>query len=177
MTASCLSLQENVKSLLISTTLPSLSCLLSGEVFLHTNCLKNHCVRTSSPVATSCPNLITCFEPSTFVWQSSILRPEHPFCLSGNVLISFLTEWVSVSVSCAAVFVKNSVKPNSNCCIVTIKRLKASWWMHLVVDRPQDDFNMLLRRHGGSKRNSLLRWCQSRTQGYKVILGMLNWNI
>lgn len=27
---------------------------------------------------------------------------------------------------------------------------------------------MLLRRHGGSRRNSLLRWCQSRTQGYKV---------
>ncbi|KAM6954114.1 cytospin-B-like [Aplochiton taeniatus] len=28
---------------------------------------------------------------------------------------------------------------------------------------------MLLRRHGGSRRNSLLRWCQSRTQGYKNI--------
>ncbi|XP_041927820.1 cytospin-A isoform X2 [Alosa sapidissima] len=37
------------------------------------------------------------------------------------------------------------------------------------VSRPQDDFNRLLRRHGGSKRNSLLRWCQSRTQGYKNI--------
>ncbi|XP_056915024.1 cytospin-A isoform X1 [Takifugu flavidus] len=35
--------------------------------------------------------------------------------------------------------------------------------------RPQDGFNMLLRRHGGSKRNSLLRWCQSRTQGYQNI--------
>ncbi|XP_028832038.1 cytospin-A [Denticeps clupeoides] len=35
--------------------------------------------------------------------------------------------------------------------------------------RPQDDFSRLLRRHGGSKRNSLLRWCQSRTQGYKNI--------
>ncbi|KAM6912159.1 CD109 antigen [Xenentodon cancila] len=35
--------------------------------------------------------------------------------------------------------------------------------------RPQDGFNLLLRRHGGSKRNSLLRWCQSRTQGYKNI--------
>lgn len=34
--------------------------------------------------------------------------------------------------------------------------------------RPQDGFNVLLRRHGGSKRNSLLRWCQNRTQGYKV---------
>uniref|UniRef100_A0AAZ3QZW5 Cytospin-A n=1 Tax=Oncorhynchus tshawytscha TaxID=74940 RepID=A0AAZ3QZW5_ONCTS len=33
--------------------------------------------------------------------------------------------------------------------------------------RSQDGFNLLLRRHGGSKRNSLLRWCQSRTQGYK----------
>ncbi|XP_061099271.1 cytospin-A-like isoform X2 [Conger conger] len=37
------------------------------------------------------------------------------------------------------------------------------------VIRPQDSFSMLLRRHGGSKRNSLLRWCQSRTQGYEKI--------
>nr|XP_046269336.1 cytospin-A isoform X2 [Scatophagus argus] len=35
--------------------------------------------------------------------------------------------------------------------------------------KPQDGFNLLLRRHGGSKRNSLLRWCQTRTQGYKNI--------
>lgn len=35
--------------------------------------------------------------------------------------------------------------------------------------KSQDGFNMLLRRHGGSKRNSLLRWCQSQTQGYKNI--------
>ncbi|KAM4723448.1 CD109 antigen [Anableps anableps] len=35
--------------------------------------------------------------------------------------------------------------------------------------KSQDGFNLLLRRHGGSKRNSLLRWCQSRTQGYKNI--------
>ncbi|KAL4648975.1 cytospin-A-like [Arapaima gigas] len=35
--------------------------------------------------------------------------------------------------------------------------------------RPQDGFSMLLRLHGGSKRNSLLRWCQSRTQGYANI--------
>ncbi|KAJ8367334.1 hypothetical protein AAFF_G00320830 [Aldrovandia affinis] len=35
--------------------------------------------------------------------------------------------------------------------------------------RPQDSFSMLLRRHGGSKRNSLLRWCQGRTHGYQNI--------
>ncbi|KAL7380395.1 hypothetical protein ABVT39_017128 [Epinephelus coioides] len=35
--------------------------------------------------------------------------------------------------------------------------------------KSQDGFNLLLRRHGGSKRNSLLRWCQGRTQGYKNI--------
>ncbi|XP_057716457.1 cytospin-A isoform X2 [Corythoichthys intestinalis] len=35
--------------------------------------------------------------------------------------------------------------------------------------RSHDGFNLLLRRHGGSKRNSLLRWCQSQTQGYKNI--------
>ncbi|CAJ1078264.1 cytospin-A-like [Xyrichtys novacula] len=35
--------------------------------------------------------------------------------------------------------------------------------------KPQDGFSALLRRHGGSRRNSLLRWCQSRTQGYKDI--------
>ncbi|XP_061563088.1 cytospin-A-like [Cololabis saira] len=35
--------------------------------------------------------------------------------------------------------------------------------------KPQDSFSALLRRHGGSRRNSLLRWCQSRTQGYKNI--------
>lgn len=35
--------------------------------------------------------------------------------------------------------------------------------------KSQDGFNLLLRRHGGSKRNSLLRWCQSRTQGYQNI--------
>ncbi|XP_040917457.1 cytospin-A isoform X2 [Toxotes jaculatrix] len=35
--------------------------------------------------------------------------------------------------------------------------------------KSQDGFSLLLRRHGGSKRNSLLRWCQSRTQGYKNI--------
>ncbi|KAG5857334.1 hypothetical protein ANANG_G00018350 [Anguilla anguilla] len=37
------------------------------------------------------------------------------------------------------------------------------------VSKAQDGFSLLLRRHGGSKRNSLLRWCQSRTQGYKNI--------
>ncbi|KAL7888597.1 hypothetical protein AOLI_G00035710 [Acnodon oligacanthus] len=35
--------------------------------------------------------------------------------------------------------------------------------------RPQDGFSLLLRRHGGSRRNSLLRWCQTRTQGYRNI--------
>ncbi|XP_031178103.1 cytospin-A-like isoform X4 [Sander lucioperca] len=35
--------------------------------------------------------------------------------------------------------------------------------------KPQDGFSALLRRHGGSRRNSLLRWCQNRTQGYKNI--------
>uniref|UniRef100_A0A8C6SJV6 Cytospin-A n=1 Tax=Neogobius melanostomus TaxID=47308 RepID=A0A8C6SJV6_9GOBI len=35
--------------------------------------------------------------------------------------------------------------------------------------KSQDGFNLLLRRHGGSKRNSLLRWCQNRAQGYKNI--------
>ncbi|XP_017267286.1 cytospin-A [Kryptolebias marmoratus] len=33
----------------------------------------------------------------------------------------------------------------------------------------QDGFSALLRRHGGSRRNSLLRWCQNRTQGYENI--------
>ncbi|XP_056623041.1 cytospin-A [Triplophysa dalaica] len=38
--------------------------------------------------------------------------------------------------------------------------------------RTQEDFSpalRFLRLHGGSKRNSLLRWCQGRTQGYKNI--------
>ncbi|KAK0156481.1 Cytospin-A [Merluccius polli] len=35
--------------------------------------------------------------------------------------------------------------------------------------RPQDGFSVLLRRHGGSRRNALLRWCQTRTQGYQNI--------
>ncbi|XP_053366063.1 cytospin-A isoform X1 [Clarias gariepinus] len=35
--------------------------------------------------------------------------------------------------------------------------------------KPQEDFSKLLRRHGGSKRNSLLRWSQNRTSGYKNI--------
>ncbi|XP_013875463.1 cytospin-A [Austrofundulus limnaeus] len=35
--------------------------------------------------------------------------------------------------------------------------------------KPQDGFSALLRRHGGSRRNSLLRWSQSRTKGYKNI--------
>ncbi|XP_068198870.1 cytospin-A-like isoform X2 [Antennarius striatus] len=35
--------------------------------------------------------------------------------------------------------------------------------------KPQDGFSALLRRHGGSRRNSLLRWCQGRTRGYKNI--------
>ncbi|KAJ3606765.1 hypothetical protein NHX12_026284 [Muraenolepis orangiensis] len=35
--------------------------------------------------------------------------------------------------------------------------------------RPQDGFSVLLRCHGGSRRNALLRWCQTRTQGYKNI--------
>lgn len=39
--------------------------------------------------------------------------------------------------------------------------------------RPQDGFSALLRRHGGSRRNSLLRWSQSRTKGYKVSLSTL----
>ncbi|XP_056282331.1 cytospin-A isoform X2 [Pseudoliparis swirei] len=41
--------------------------------------------------------------------------------------------------------------------------------MELPATKSQDGFNLLLRRHGGSKRNSLLRWCQSRTHGYKSI--------
>lgn len=35
--------------------------------------------------------------------------------------------------------------------------------------KPQDGFTALLRRHGGSRRNSLLRWCQGRTEGYENI--------
>ncbi|XP_028295469.1 cytospin-A-like [Gouania willdenowi] len=35
--------------------------------------------------------------------------------------------------------------------------------------KPQDSFSVLLRRHGGSRRNALLRWCQNRTQDYKNI--------
>ncbi|KAF4084453.1 hypothetical protein AMELA_G00128810 [Ameiurus melas] len=35
--------------------------------------------------------------------------------------------------------------------------------------KPQEDFSKLLRLHGGSKRNSLLRWSQNRTSGYKNI--------
>uniref|UniRef100_UPI0037E88CF6 cytospin-A-like n=1 Tax=Semicossyphus pulcher TaxID=241346 RepID=UPI0037E88CF6 len=35
--------------------------------------------------------------------------------------------------------------------------------------KPQDGFSALLRRHGGSRRNSLLRWCQGRTLGYQNI--------
>ncbi|XP_055005669.1 cytospin-A-like isoform X2 [Boleophthalmus pectinirostris] len=35
--------------------------------------------------------------------------------------------------------------------------------------KPQDGFSALLRRHGGSRRNSLLRWSQERTQGYENI--------
>ncbi|XP_053737920.1 cytospin-A isoform X2 [Synchiropus splendidus] len=35
--------------------------------------------------------------------------------------------------------------------------------------RPQDGFSALLRRHGGSRRNSLLRWSQTRTDGYQNI--------
>ncbi|XP_066527626.1 cytospin-A [Hoplias malabaricus] len=35
--------------------------------------------------------------------------------------------------------------------------------------KPQEDFSKLVRRHGGSKRNSLLRWCQNRTIGYTNI--------
>lgn len=35
--------------------------------------------------------------------------------------------------------------------------------------KPQEDVSKLLRRYGGSKRNSLLRWCQNRTSGYKNI--------
>uniref|UniRef100_H3CZI3 Cytospin-A n=1 Tax=Tetraodon nigroviridis TaxID=99883 RepID=H3CZI3_TETNG len=34
---------------------------------------------------------------------------------------------------------------------------------------PQDGFSALLRRHGGSRRNSLLSWSQSRTEGYENI--------
>lgn len=50
-----------------------------------------------------------------------------------------------------------------------LKLLKASFFFLLLCPpRPQDGFSALLRRHGGSRRNSLLRWCQSRTQGYKV---------
>lgn len=35
--------------------------------------------------------------------------------------------------------------------------------------KPQDGFSALLRRHGGSRRNSLLRWCQEQTQGYENV--------
>ncbi|XP_072546664.1 uncharacterized protein [Salminus brasiliensis] len=35
--------------------------------------------------------------------------------------------------------------------------------------KPLEDFSTLVRRHGGSKRNSLLRWCQNRTVGYSNI--------
>ncbi|XP_041107010.1 cytospin-A-like isoform X2 [Polyodon spathula] len=35
--------------------------------------------------------------------------------------------------------------------------------------RQRDGLSSLVKRHGGSKRNSLLRWCQSRTEGYQNI--------
>lgn len=35
--------------------------------------------------------------------------------------------------------------------------------------RQRDGLSSLLKRHGGSKRNSLLRWCQNRTEGYQNI--------
>nr|XP_057902073.1 cytospin-A-like [Doryrhamphus excisus] len=35
--------------------------------------------------------------------------------------------------------------------------------------KPQDRVHPVSRRHGGSRRNSLLFWCQSRTQGYQNI--------
>ncbi|XP_054618725.1 cytospin-B-like isoform X2 [Dunckerocampus dactyliophorus] len=37
--------------------------------------------------------------------------------------------------------------------------------------KPQDRVRSVPRRHGGSRRNSLLFWCQSRTQGYQHLLG------
>ncbi|KAA0711147.1 UDP-glucose 4-epimerase [Triplophysa tibetana] len=43
---------------------------------------------------------------------------------------------------------------------------------NMVNRRTQEDFSpalRFLRLHGGSKRNSLLRWCQGRTQGYKNV--------
>ncbi|KAK7906638.1 hypothetical protein WMY93_015250 [Mugilogobius chulae] len=36
-------------------------------------------------------------------------------------------------------------------------------------NKPQDGFSALLRRHGGSRRNSLLRWSQEQTRGYENI--------
>ncbi|MGH0144305.1 UNVERIFIED_CONTAM: hypothetical protein FKN15_058025 [Acipenser sinensis] len=35
--------------------------------------------------------------------------------------------------------------------------------------RQRDGLSSLVKRHGGSKRNSLLRWCQNRTEGYQYI--------
>ncbi|XP_075893695.1 cytospin-A-like isoform X2 [Nelusetta ayraudi] len=35
--------------------------------------------------------------------------------------------------------------------------------------KPPDGFSAMLRRHGGSRRNSLLHWCQSHTHGYENI--------
>lgn len=35
--------------------------------------------------------------------------------------------------------------------------------------KPMDGFSVMLRRHGGSRRNSLLHWCQTRTHGYQNI--------
>ncbi|XP_051501965.1 cytospin-A-like isoform X2 [Myxocyprinus asiaticus] len=65
---------------------------------------------------------------------------------------------------------KNSIKENSllqtcNSSVIDVPN-------KINRTRTQDDFQSglrLLRPHGGSRRNSLLRWCQGRTQGYKNI--------
>ncbi|XP_052009829.1 cytospin-A-like [Xyrauchen texanus] len=65
---------------------------------------------------------------------------------------------------------KNSIKENSllrtcNSSVIDVPN-------KINRTRTQEDFQLglrLLRPHGGSRRNSLLRWCQGRTQGYKNI--------
>lgn len=38
----------------------------------------------------------------------------------------------------------------------------------------KDPLSALAREYGGSKRNALLKWCQKKTEGYQVTVGLFN---
>ncbi|XP_053700894.1 CD109 antigen-like isoform X2 [Synchiropus splendidus] len=96
---------------------------------------------------------------------------EPPTVQNGTLLTSSITTKSANTIRvCRSLNDQDSrLNPNTGKREESLKRYNSTTAGELPPNISPDGFNMLLHRHGGSKRNWMLHWCQSRTQGYKNI--------